>query len=617
MTCVATKTSLLVTCLGLVAIGIACGTSDPGDDGNPSNDPKDDPSADFGDTKDAGSNGSDKARACDATSCKAAGGTCSASVCVVSENPGKVSTDVQGALKAGGKDDVSFAWLYPYDRTVFPRGLRPPTLQFAGAAPDAFYVRVSSNGLKYEGFFGGSNPARLTFSHEVWSAITLAAAAADDVKIEVTKSSGGKVTGPVTETWRIAQGSLAGTIYYETYDSALAGGAGSVGIMKIAPGAEQPTVLKKGCGNVCHTASADGSTLIAATQTNASASYDLKKDAATLVTVQNGSFIYGALTPDGRLSMSATHYRTWSSGVSIPIPGWNNGNASASRLYDTRTGQQVAAPGWDGVVTNGGTPAFSPEGKHLAFIDEDKANGHGLSVMDFDQPTRTFSNRRDVATDAKFTIGWPAFTPDSTRVVYHAGSNAQFETNNNAVGDLFGVEVASKKVRRLDALDGYTSDGGSYLPAKDPALNFAPTILPVAVGGYFWVVFTSHRSYGNMLASKDNNDQNGKLWVAALDIQGSGDGDPSHPAFYLDGQELSANNLRGFWVLNPCKSNGSSCNGGDDCCDGYCRATNGAPICVAPPEGCSNESEHCTTSSDCCNAGSQCINSHCAAVGPN
>ena len=45
--------------------------------------------------------------------------------------------------------------------------------------------------------------------------------------------------------------------------------------------------------------------------------------------------------------------------------------------------------------------------------------------------------------------------------------------------------------------------------------------------------------------------------------------DPSHPAFYLEGQEIAANNLRGFWVLNPCKEVGKGCTSGDECCGGF------------------------------------------------
>jgi hypothetical protein len=219
-------------------------------------------------------------------------------------------------------------------------------------------------------------------------------------------------------------------------------------------------------------------------------------------------------------------------------------------------------------------------------------------------------------------LAWPAFTPDGNWVVFHAGSNPQFETDNGASGDLFIVDLATHKTQRLDAADGYAPSGGqTYLPASDPDLSFAPTVLPEAVGGYFWVVFTSHRSYGNTLPTKQgpsgSPDEYGKLWVAAIDLSPTPGQDPSHPAFYLDGQELNADNLRGFWVLSPCKADGATCASGDECCDGFCRPNaSNMLVCVPPPGGCSQEYERCMTSSDCCNARDQCINRLCAQPSP-
>jgi hypothetical protein len=544
---------------------------------------------------------------CDETSCVGAGGQCQGVVCVISENPGNVPQNVVDQLRAGGSADASFGFLYPYDRTIFPRGLLPPTLQFAGGGHDATLVRVTSGGMKYEGLFGPS-PARITFSEPLWTALTLAAPARDDVTVEVTKISGGKVTGPIAESWQIAQGSLRGTIYYETYDSQIAGGMGSVGIMRLDPGAHKPTVIKSGCGNVCHTASADGSTLVANTALGfGSASYDLKNNAATIYNAPNLSMTYGGLYPDGSILMSATNYRTWAA----PF-------GAASSLYDTKTGAKLSAPGWDGVITNAGTPAFSPDGKHIAFNHEDVGGGHTLAAMDYDPMTRTFTNLADIANAPGRTLAWPAFTPDGKWVVFHSGTNAEFETDGGANGDLFIVDLATHATQRLDSLNGYLAGGaGSYLPEKDVDLSFAPTVLPEAVGGYFWVVFTSHRSYGNLLQSKDHDDTYGKLWVAAIDLDPTPHQDPSHPAFLLDGQEMNADNLRGFWVLSPCRSEGSDCRSGDECCDGYCRpADAGGEKCVVAPPGCANEYERCGSASDCCDPVMECINGHCAKPPP-
>jgi hypothetical protein len=114
-----------------------------------------------------------------------------------------------------------------------------------------------------------------------------------------------------------------------------------------------------------------------------------------------------------------------------------------------------------------------------------------------------------------------------------------------------------------------------------------------------------------------------KVWIAAIDINHAGKDDPSHPAFYLPGQELRTANMRAFAALAPCKANDMSCETGDDCCGGFCRevsrGADGTPVlaCVPPPVNtCSNSSEACKTAADCCNPADMCINGRCAFIIP-
>ncbi len=196
----------------------------------------------FGEGGSGSSSGGQAPKGCD-SSCPAAGGMCVNNSCIITENPGGISTGTQSQLQGGGTADAAFAWLYPYDKTVFPRGLIPPTMQFAGITADAEYVHITCASLDYQGFFKpAAGPPRLA----------LVAGRVDrhhqrrvrpeesGSVVQITKISNGMVTGPITETWPVAQGSLRGVVYYETYDSQLAGGIGSVGIMKIQPGASKP-----------------------------------------------------------------------------------------------------------------------------------------------------------------------------------------------------------------------------------------------------------------------------------------------------------------------------------------------------------------------------------------
>ncbi|MGH7296013.1 MAG: TolB family protein, partial [Polyangiaceae bacterium] len=326
-----------------------------------------------------------------------------------------------------------------------------------------------------------------------------------------------------------------------------------------------------------------------------SSAYDLKNGNAEVFHSDSRSdYAFGGLYPDGSMLMSLATFATYGD-PDYPqapnVPGTQGLGAHPSQLLQTTTGAVIAAPGWDGVVANSVTPAFSPDGTKIAFTHYDKDQGHSLAVMDFAAATHTFSGLTDFATDPGNFLCWPAFTPDSGWVVYQTDNRADYATWNSASnaagrfdakGDLYVAQLASSTTARLDLVDGYAS-GALYLPygAQEATVNYEPTVLPVAVGGYYWVVFTSRREYGNTIVTQDQEDQaRKKLWVAALDIDNpehpsASAHDISHPAFYLPGQEQPAGNSRGFWALDPCQANGTDCLTGDQCCSGFCRQSTG------------------------------------------
>ncbi len=155
---------------------------------------------------------------CDPTSCQAAGGQCTGVTCVLTENPNGVSPSTQTSLQAGGTADPAFAFLYPYDKTVFPRGLLPPTLQFAGTAPAATYVHITFPGLDYKGYFAGrardGSPSRRRCgrpsrwpprARRTWS------------RSRSPRSREARSPAPSPRAGPSPPGNLRGTIYYETY----------------------------------------------------------------------------------------------------------------------------------------------------------------------------------------------------------------------------------------------------------------------------------------------------------------------------------------------------------------------------------------------------------------
>ncbi|MDP9002952.1 MAG: hypothetical protein M3O46_22910 [Myxococcota bacterium] len=562
----------------------------------------------------------------------------------INECPGALNGATVTVLQAGGPTDPSMKWLYPYDNTVFPGGVLPPTLQWTqSSGPDAVYLHIHSSLFDYKGCFGGSNPPQLGVPQPAWDgAWAQGGGKSDPLTVELTTMTGGIASGPIREVWTFARGSLKSMIYYNTYTSQLAGNNGAV--MSIAPGASMPSVLIaiNGTSPVgpcvsCHSVSADGRTLVAQRHfylfggSNGSGlvdseSYDLSKGAtlnvnAPLDKVMNDDWGLSAVYPDGsRLLTDGQPTQT-----APPFPGAAGNNPgmlgpAVSTMYDPRTGATIPFSGLASKYAM--MPMFSPDGKKVVFNDADHGGGHSLAVMDFDPTTNVFSNPTMIFHDPNLYPGWPFFTPDSRKVVFVVGDANNFATTHNppnqtiAKSDLYIVDAAGGTAQPLDAANGYTN-GQSYLPypGRDEHLNFYPTVSPVSSGGYFWVYFTSRRSYGNMLASSratiavaDATDTKSmKIWVTPIEISETGQA-ASHPAFYLSGQELVSGNIRAFAALQPCKADGQSCSSGIDCCNGACTNTR-----CAVPRGCSNLDEKCTAASDCCDNSLRCIGGFCAS----
>ncbi|MES1178702.1 MAG: hypothetical protein ABUL62_30550 [Myxococcales bacterium] len=565
----------------------------------------------------------------------------------ISQNLDDIGEDQRNALTAGGKGgtrdigpDDTFRFLYPYDNTVFPQGLAAPSMQFDGTPPNVTYLKITTPGFSYSAFALGSVPTRLAIPDAVWRGMTLSAGSSESVKVEVSKLTNGEVTGPITEHWSVAQGNLKGVIYYNTYRSLLAQNGG---VMRIRPG-KNAEVLQSGC-TVCHSVSSQGNVLVAGVNWDQnpidSEALDLKADGTTKVRriVNDGRvFSLGALTPDGT--------RLMASGIA-PTPPTPRGMSGsfASLFFDTKTGKNIPTPTFSSQVTYALTPAFSPDGAHLAFNNRDLSEGHTLSVLDYDGGVE-FSKLRTVVSDPSHVVAWPSFLPDSGGIVFHEGDS--FDTAKYQGGPLYAdLRLASldKNVapNTLAQLNGHDQNGVYYLPYgadEEAHLDYEPSVLPVPVGGYYWVLFTSRRAYGNTIAPGGTvprgNDKWGKpqgnevespsprkkIWLAPIDLDYEGKLDPSHPAIYLPGQELESGNMRAFAAFEPCRANGGTCESAAECCDGFCRQTsrdeNGPVLeCVPPPKNvCSNEDEACATATDCCNTHDLCINKRCASPNP-
>jgi len=570
------------------------------------------------------------------------------------------------------KSAAEFGLLYPYDGTVWPRGIFAPLLQWqtTHTPTQAVYVHLSQENYDFQGFYAGDSAVREHVDQKAWQVATNGNGG-DPLHVEVRIADASKAYGPVAQDWTIASGPLKGTVYYNSYATTLANAiekaVSPAAILAIKPGRSDPELALPGAKDeciACHTVSDDGSTLFAQTAVKPNvdeyrdgASYDLTRGGEVLEsytgaaadgTTNNRKFLWAGLWKDGSFALQSSQHTEQSYTPDSQIFRRDNGNAEV-------------APGLDGEITQAVTPAFSRDGTRVVFNYWQGTAGPGggggktLDLMDFacgkvkkqvqGAPTCSsfeFSNIERIFTspDANGVPGWPAWLPDSSGVVFQnnfRGPNP-FATWKDAKTQLWFVGLPSNgskpKPVPLHALNGDDEDGNSILPVAtgvtkhddDDQMNYEPTVNPIVSGGYAWVVFTTRRMYGNIAQGDPYDTSHGvapipkKLWVAAIDLKWTPGKDPSHPAFYLPGQELAAGNMRGYWVVDACKKDGSSCETGDECCAGYCRPDEDKKlVCGGKPVGCALEYEKCTEAADCCpvpGSDVDCINGFCAASSP-
>lgn len=545
-------------------------------------------------------------------------------------NPAGLSdADVQ-RLKAGGPSAPRL--LYPYNETVFPRGMLAPTLMWDGAMTDAVYVHIKSTHFEWNGCVKPTAANALELPETVWKAASdRTLGVQDPYTIELSTLAGGTVAGPLKISITIAQATIKGSIYYNSYISS-ASFSGS--IFRIPAGGRSELFLGGLECHGCHTVSANGQRLISHLGGDPGSAYELtpmtqpnppQRAAATLAG-------FAGLSPDGLVYAASAH----PAGAVRP-QGTPNEVAliNDANLYETDTGMLLAG---SGLPPGAMMPTFAPHGGLVAFNDFGMAEGHSLAVMDFDATTRKLANHRVVYSDPApdWYPGWPFFLPDSKAIIFARGTNPQFSgggagviPGSGALGpasDLFIVDIATGTPTVLARAMGLTSpmDTVGYVPfgAEDLHKHYYPTVSPVSAGGFFWVFFDSIRHYGNL-------GQLRQLWGAAISIAPDGNytTDRSHPAFYLPGQEFATGNHRAFAALDACVMDGETCKTGIDCCGGFCFFPENAPSELVDPVGkcssdkpqCAKRDERCVSDMDCCapNPGepaNTCIAGYCAFI---
>jgi len=578
--------------------------------------------------------------------------------------------------------------LYPYDQTVWPLGLTSPLLMWnAPETGDTYRLSYSEKNYSFDGYYQlPSLPGQMRLDQSVWDRLTASNDAkngSDPLSFTLYRYPPTS-TGPAyliqTQTWTIAPESLQGAIYYWTASKTAAGVA--LGhISRFTPGTgAAPVQLNNGVCMGCHAVNAQGTILVGDVDdqdndgtggavhtvpsvapygnwsgTRPWASFDITQPGQPLIYQSTKFGADVALTPDGKF-------------VVFGGPTAAVGSKYIS-LGDPLTGNVVTTSGLDQVTgfaaseTNLEMPAFSPDGTMLAVVESDNGGDPDnvipdmpevIAYLSFNESGPMFDPTLHTIVDGTSPafattgngLGYPSFTPDSTAIAFHAGTTPTGCTGGSACddtvvddGNLFIATVAGGAPIRLAAADDPPDAGDSNASVE-------PTFNPVQRGGYSWAVFTSMRAWGNQPWPADVTSTahvNGKrrLWVTAVDTM-IGSTDPSHPAFYLEGQDDTPN-MRGFWTLAACiptpgapaggsaasDAGGSAaadagaappdaavgdggagaCTNGFNCCSGFCQ--NGMCVDIGKV-ACVGVGGGCTTASDCCNSSTvACVSGKC------
>ncbi len=507
--------------------------------------------------------------------------------------------------------------LYPYAGTVFPRSFTPPVLQWdSPTGKAATYVKYclrfndpawpsQANKQTFSWCYISAepNPMRGSFPVRAWQLFETTASG-KDAKLTLQRIYNGAQLPQVEVPIHFSSQPMRGSVYYWQINT------GSVNRINQDGSLSQNFLATGGRCIACHSVSADGTTLVAQMDggNGPGGAFNTGNGAATYW--RGGMVQFQAVSPNGAWTM-------WGENPLYLSP--TNSATLSNSFGSPQAGRIVANPGW------------SPLGNYIAYSSRINSGWYvdfynaDLGIIQVNPNTGAFANNHIIVPAPggdRPIVTYPSFTPDDKFIVYQAANAIRTRGN---YGNLWLTDVNGAAPTQLKAAEGI-----GQLDDGNLNISYEPTFSPTASGGYYWLVFVSNRDYGNTVVQAAPRKDNGvkQMWITAVDQNAQLGKDPSHPAFWLAGQQTNNNNMRGAFAKAPCNAANAACEWNDDCC-GYNAQdpANSTAKCVISqpvslpikrtcttfvPGQCKADGTACAVDTDCCGyPTSSCIQGLC------